>query len=161
MNQDFGPRLSVLDRLLDEEPQRRHDTPLGGRQALIALRRAVGRDLENLLNTRLRCRSSPPDLEELDLSLVNYGVPDFTGANLATSERRSAFCTAVEQVIRRYEPRFTAVSVTLLDNTERLDRTLRFRIEALMRADPEPEPVVYDSVVDPVSRNVTVKGADG
>ena len=161
MSHDFGPRLSVLDRLLDEEPQRRQDAPLGGRQALMALRRAVGRDLENLLNTRLRCRSSPPDLEELDLSLVNYGVPDFTGANLATSERRSAFRSTVEQVIRRYEPRFTAVSVTLLDNTERLDRTLRFRIEALMRADPEPEPVVYDSVVDPVSRNVTVKGADG
>ena len=161
MDQDFGPQLSVLDRLLDEEPQRAKDSPIGGRQALMAMRRAVGRDLENLLNTRLRCRSSPADLRELDLSLVNYGIPDFTGANLATSERRGEFRAAVEQVIRRYEPRFTAVSVIMLENTERLDRTLRFRIEALMRADPVPEPVVYDSVVDPVSRSVSVKGGDG
>jgi type VI secretion system protein ImpF len=161
MDQEAIPRLSVLDRLLDEEPQRPQDPPMSHRQALGAMRRAVGRDLENLLNTRIRCKSSPADLKELDVSLVNYGVPDFTGANLATSERRNDFRAAVEQVIRRYEPRFTAVSVTILENTERLDRTLRFRIEALMRADPDAEPVVYDSVVDPVSRNVTVKGGNG
>lgn len=161
MDHDVNPQLSVLERLLDEEPQRAQDPPLSQRQALTAMRRAVGRDLENLLNTRIRCRSTPSDLKELDISLVNYGVPDFTGANLATSERRNVFRSAVEQVIRRYEPRFTAVSVTILENTERLDRTLRFRIEALMRADPAPEPVVYDSVVDPVSRNVTVKSGNG
>lgn len=149
-------QISVLDRLLDANPERRSDPQQGRAQSLAALRWTVGRDLESLLNTRERCRSSPDDLTELDTSLVNYGIPDFTGANLATVELRDQFRATVEAVIRRYEPRFQSVRVVMLDNVDQLDRTLRFRIEALMKAEPAPEPVVYDSVMDPVSRTVSV-----
>jgi len=155
-------QISVLDRLLDASPERRADPPRSRAHSLNDLRRAVGRDLESLLNTRERCRSSPDDLTELETSLVNYGIPDFTGANLATPERRDDFRASVEAVIRRYEPRFQSIRVVMLDNVDQLDRTLRFRIEALMKAEPAPEPVVYDSIMDPVSRNfsVTDRGDD-
>ena len=45
----------------------------------------------------------------------------------------------------------------MLDNIDPEDRTLRFRIEALMYADPAPEPIVLDSVLEPVSRNFSVR----
>jgi type VI secretion system protein ImpF len=48
--------------------------------------------------------------------------------------------------------------VTLLTNAEPLDRTLRFRIDALLYADPAPEPVVFDSVVQQATGEVEVKG---
>jgi type VI secretion system protein ImpF len=35
---------------------------------------------------------------------------------------------------------------------------LRFRINALLQADPAPEPVVFDSAVRPVTGDVEVKG---
>jgi type VI secretion system protein ImpF len=48
------------------------------------------------------------------------------------------------------------VNVTLVEDPERIDRTLRFRIEALVHAEPAPEPLIFDSAVDPSTQGVTV-----
>ena len=45
-------RPSILDRLIDEEPDRAVEAPGTGEQKLGQLRSAVRRDLEALLNTR-------------------------------------------------------------------------------------------------------------
>jgi len=145
---------SVLDRLLDSDPGARRDAPKSRGQHLAEMRRAVRRDLEALLNTRQRCISSPGDLKELDNSLVSYGIMDFASLSLATDGERVAFCRDLEDVIRRREPRFVSVSVTLLRNQDEVDRTMRFRIEALMYADPAPEAIVFDSFVDPAAREI-------
>ncbi len=152
-------RLSLLDRLLDNDPGVQKDPPVSQAQAMRDLRQSVRRDLETLLNTRCRAAEIPPGLTELEQSLVNFGIPDFTGANLASAESREQFRRVIETVIRKYEPRFKTVRVTLLDNVEPLDRTLRFRIDALVYAEPSPEPLVFDSLLEPVSRSVQVKGA--
>ena len=149
---------SVLDRLLDDEPNVRSEPPAGRNQVLRELIRAVRRDMENLLNTRTRCMSWPPEQKELRQSLVNYGVPDFTGANMASARDREEFCRVVQAVIRQHEPRFKTVKVQLLDNSEPLDRTLRFRIDALLQADPAPEPIVFSSTLKPVTGAFEVKG---
>jgi type VI secretion system protein ImpF len=46
----------------------------------------------------------------------------------------------------------------MLGNADPLDRTLRFRINAMLRAEPAPEPVVFDSALQPTTGNVEVKG---
>jgi type VI secretion system protein ImpF len=146
---------SLLDRLIDDDPGRA-DPPAKSRgQSLRDLRESVRSNLENLLNTRHRCLPLPPGLGELKLSTINYGVPDFTGADLAGPAFREEFRAAIEQAIRAFEPRFMRVSVTMREADEG-DRTLRFRIDALMYADPAPEPVVFDSVLDTASRAVAV-----
>jgi type VI secretion system protein ImpF len=150
---------SVLDRLLDSDPGTLRDAPRSRGQHLAEMRRSVRRDLEALLNTRQRCISWPDDLKELDHSLISYGIQDFASLNLGTDGERVAFCRAVEAVIRRNEPRFVSVSVTLLKNQEAVDRTMRFRIEALMYADPAPEAIVFDSFIDPAAREIKI--ADG
>ncbi len=148
---------SVLDRLLDDEPENSHETPKSRVQILRELKSSVRRDLENLLNTRWRCSSWPPNQDELDLSLVNYGIPDFTGSNMATKENRVELRRLVEQVVRTFEPRFKTVKVQLLDNVDDTDRGLRLRIDALLFAEPAPEPVVFDSQLEPISNNFAVK----
>jgi len=147
---------SVLDRLLDADPGAKRDAPKPRGQHLADMRRAVRRDLEALLNARQRCVSWPTDLRELDNSLLSYGIKDFASLNLDTDAERQAFCNDVEKVIRRSEPRFVSVSVKLLKNQEAVDRTMRFRIEALMYADPAPEPIVFDSFVDPAARDIKI-----
>ena len=72
----------MLDRLLDHEPDVRREAPRSRNQVLRELKQSVRRDLENLLNTRVRCIPLPPELKELKQSLVNYGIPDLTGASL-------------------------------------------------------------------------------
>ncbi len=149
---------SVLDRLIDENPDQESDRPKSRGQSLAELRAAVRRDLEAVLNTRHRCRSWPSDLTELERSLLNYGIPEFTSANMATETQRRIFRDSIEDAIRRCEPRFQTVEVILLENADQTDRTVRFRIEALIYADPAPEPIVFDSVIEPSTHNVSVIG---
>lgn len=146
--------LSVLDRLLDDQPDG-HDGPLRA-HTLSDLRNAIRRDLEELLNTRRRVVGWPEDLTELSNSILNYGVPDILAENLATEAKRREVVAQLEGAIRRWEPRFTKLAVALLENADPTDRTLRFRIEALIKADPQPEPLVFDSVVDPTTNTVQV-----
>jgi type VI secretion system protein ImpF len=152
---------SVLDRLLDDRPDLRQDPPRSRTQNLTALRNAVRRDLEALLNCRVRCLSPPADLEELQTSLVEYGVPDFLSANAGSDEAREGFRRAVEKAIRRFEPRFKTVTVELIEDTAQIDRTLRLRIHALMYAEPAPEYISFDSQHDPASNSFSVRRRDG
>jgi type VI secretion system protein ImpF len=100
----------------------------------------------------------PADLDELAVSLASYGLPDVTGADLGAARDREGFRRLLEEVIRRFEPRFKRVGVTMLENTDPSDRTLRFRIDALLYAEPAPEPVVFDSSVQTATGTVEVKG---
>ncbi len=129
---------SVLDRLLDDNPGSERDPPLSTRQLMRDLKQYVRRDLENLLNTRWRCVSWPPDLEQLESSVVNYGIPDFTGTNMSLRSEREQLRAIVEKSIRRFEPRFKSVRVALLENADDFDRTVRFRIDALLRTNQRP-----------------------
>ncbi|HUT09707.1 MAG TPA: type VI secretion system baseplate subunit TssE [Thermoguttaceae bacterium] len=149
---------SVLDRLLDDRPDVKREPAKSRSQVLRELKQSLRRDLENLLNTRWRCTSWPEDLDELELSLVNYGIPDITGADLGSAAERERFRRLVEKVIRHFEPRFKQVKVEMLDKAQPLERTLRFRIDALLHAEAAPEPVVFDSMLQPATGNVEVKG---
>ena len=89
-------KSSLLDRLLDYNPGVEKDPPISPAQAMRELHHSVRRDLETLLNTRCRFTEIPPGLPELEQSLVNYGIPDFTGANLASPASREQFRRVIE-----------------------------------------------------------------
>ena len=146
-------QLSVLDRLIDEAPESPQDRPLSRGQALRQLRESVRRDLENLLNSRQRCRSWAAELTELETALPNYGIPDFTSADFILKQRQEGFRQIIEAAVKRSEPRFRRVRVTLLNADESVERTMRLRIEALMQVEPAPEPIVFDSQLDPATGN--------
>lgn len=150
-------RESILDRLFDEDPAVNVDSEKTRQRKLKDLRNSVRRDLENLLNSRYRIVSPPEELKEVQTSLLNYGLPDLATVNMLDVARRREFTRSIENIIRTFEPRFKTVSVRYLENTEKTDRTLRFRIDAVMYADPAPEIVVFDSVLEPVLRAVTVE----
>jgi type VI secretion system protein ImpF len=149
---------SVLDRLLDDDPAVSREAPRSRSQVLRELKQSVRRDLENLLNSRHSYLSWAPALKELNQSLLNYGLSDFTNANLGAAREREEFCRTLQSILRSYEPRFKSVTVRLLTNAQPLDRTLRFRIDALLRVDPAPEPIVFDSMLEPSSAAFAVKG---
>jgi type VI secretion system protein ImpF len=148
---------SVLDRLLEDAPHNAPARPRSRSQQLIDLRNAVRRDLEALLNSHHCCQSPPAALPELRRSLFDYGIADFLTTNAAATSAREQFRASVEDAIRRFEPRFKMVRVTLLEETP-ADRTLRFHIEALMYAEPAPERVSFDSLLDPSSQSFSVVG---
>ncbi|MCO8121094.1 type VI secretion system baseplate subunit TssE [Stieleria sp. TO1_6] len=149
---------SVLDRLIDLEPHRRTESPMNRTQVLQQMKESVGRDLQALLNTRCRATSWPPDLTELDQSLFAYGIPDCVGINTGSRQQQETLRRLLTRAIETFEPRLTKIRVALADTNDPTDRALRFRIDAMLKIDPAPEPVIYDSKLDATSGDFSVKG---
>ena len=72
-------------------------------------------------------------------------------------QEREELRLVIERVIRRFEPRLRKLNVKLMENADSLDRTLRFRIDAELYAEPEPVPVVFDSRLEPGTGDFQVK----
>jgi len=153
-------QLPLLDRLIDDAPDTLRETPLSAAEAMGVLRRAVRRDLEALLNARRRWNSWPSSLGELRVSPLAFGIPDFTSGTFNDQGHRVRLCSEIEETIRRFEPRFVTVKVSLVDAPNALEPTLRLRIEALLHAEPAPEPVSFDTMVDPTTSDVVVRQHD-
>ena len=149
--------VSILDRLLDDDPDRQQDSPKTQNQVIRELRQSVRRDLENLLNTRWRCVAWPPELSELETSLINYGIPDFCGGNIG-AEDPEKLLEIIQFTIRHFEPRLKNVRVTQPDKSQRVDRTLPFRIEAVLNVDTFEDRVSFDSALEINTGNVRVEG---
>jgi type VI secretion system protein ImpF len=151
-------QLPLLDRLIDDAPDLERDPPLSAAEAVGVLRRSVRRDIEALLNARRRWRSWPAGYAELAVSPVGYGIGDFTAGAFNDPAQRDRLRAEIEATIRRFEPRLAQVRVVLLDSAnDLLESTLRLRIEALLQVEPAPEPVVFDTLVDPATAEVQVK----
>ncbi len=151
-------QLPLLDRLIDDAPDQQRDAALSAAEAVAMLRRSVRRDIEALLNARRRWRSWPPGYGELAQSPVGHGIPDFTAGAFNDPAQRDRLRAEIEQTIRRFEPRLAQVRVVLPDGGgDTLDATLRLRIEALLRVEPAPEPIVFDTLIDPATAEVQVK----
>lgn len=150
-------RPSILDRLFDNDPNNNVEVDRDQHQKLKDLRDSVRRDLVNLLNTRFRMIEPDDDLIEVKKSLLNYGLPDLATVNISDKVKRKEFIDHLETVLIEFEPRFKSVKVNYMENSDSLDRTLRFRIDAVLYADPSPEMVVFDSILEPVTRTVDVE----
>lgn len=150
-------RASILDRLIDEDPSSISENDTTIHQKISQLRKSVMRDLENLLNTRFRQMAPPDELVETKSSIMNYGLPDLATVNITDHEKRILFTKSLEKTLIEFEPRFKKVRVKYLENVDTRDRTLRFRIDATLYADPHPEIVIFDSILDPVSRSMNIE----
>jgi hypothetical protein len=77
---------SVLDRLIDNDPNESQDPPKSQSASLTELKQAVRRDLEWLLNTRCHMENIDGALEESPSSVAFYGLPDFTSVSAKRPE---------------------------------------------------------------------------
>ena len=155
-------RLPVLDRLLDGDPDAPRDPAQTTQMAIETIRHAVRRDIEGLLNARRSRKPLPQGLTDLAVSPLGYGIPDPTAGSFTDEDRRQSLAAEVEATIRRFEPRLSAVRVTLSklprDTRDPLvDRTLRIKVEAVLRSDPVPEPVSFETVLRPATLDVAVR----
>jgi type VI secretion system protein ImpF len=150
-------QLPLLDRLIDDAPDVARDPPLAAAAAVAMLRRSVRRDIEALLNARRRWRSWPSGYSELAESPVGYGICDFAAGAFNDPAQRDRLRSQIEQTINRFEPRLAQVRVVLLDGDNTLDATLRLRIEGMLRVEPAPEPIAFDTLVDAATAEVQVK----
>jgi type VI secretion system protein ImpF len=153
---------SLLDRLVDRSKDKDSeydaspDEPVTHSESFRRFKEGVKRDLEWLLNTRQIPEPAGEDSPALQTSLYNYGLPDISAIGLHSSRDRDRMLRMLETTIRTFEPRISAVKVSLeplLENT----RILRFRIDGMLRVDPAPEPVTFNTVLEITSGQYEVK----
>ncbi len=157
--QPFEARVSpsLLDRLTDHAPTTRVENPLTRLQALRALKASLWRDLSALLNTKRREEEVPDEFAETKNSLLTYGLPDFSSYSLKSPADQNRLRRALEAAIRRFEPRLERVSVTL-ETPDETDPALRFRVDAMLRVEPAPEPVSFETLLQPETGHFVVLG---
>lgn len=137
---------SIFDRLLDDDPKSSREPPTASHVALRELKASVQRDLEWLLNTRQSVIDVPETLEEVNKSVMVYGLPDLTGLNVENASEQGRLVRSVERALKIFDPRFKNPKV-FLEPVSPTDREVRFRIEAVLDIDPAPERVVFDTVL--------------
>jgi type VI secretion system protein ImpF len=152
---------SILDRLIDEAPDRAADPPMSFVDQVREVREAIRRDLEALLNTR-RCPTTPPtDLSELRDALVSYGVDGIVSANLMTDQAKLKLAEAIERRVALFETRLADIRVTILKSRTMTERALRMRIQATFRLHEGMPPISFESTIDPSTQRVLVEAAHG
>lgn len=152
---------SVLDRLIDDAPDRPSDPPMSLTDQVREMREAIRRDLEALLNTR-RCPTTPPALlTELNDALVNYGVDSVVSANLVTDDAKLKLAQMIERRISLVETRLCDIRVTISKGRTAAERALRMRIQATFRLHEGMPPISFDSTIDPSTQRFLVEASHG
>lgn len=148
---------SLLDRLIDDEPDSQDENIKSYGVVLSEIKDNIRRDLECLLNTRLYRDHLPADLPELDVSIVNYGLPDFSMVQLTSDEGKTGFKEEVQKIIEKFEPRFKSVDIELDQVGEDFERSLYLKISAVLMIDPDPIPLLFDSRVKVLDKAVNLR----
>jgi type VI secretion system protein ImpF len=132
---------SLLDRLTDDEPHTRVESPEKKVLSLERLRDSVRRDLGFLLNaTHLAAVQDLSDYPEVERSTLNYGVPDLAGRP-ASSIDSGDLVRAIRRAIIDFEPRLLKNSLKVdisVDPNQHNPNALRFDIEADLWSEPIP-----------------------
>jgi type VI secretion system protein ImpF len=147
-----GISPSLLDRLID--PASGGTTWRPG-YALDQIMDTVRRDLEDLLNTQRPGLAAPGD-SEAAASVVNFGVPELVSISGDAKDLGPRVARALEDVIRRFEPRLRDVRVVPLNRSKEDRLGLHFEINARLRVDPSPE-VAYLTVLKLTTGQATIE----
>jgi type VI secretion system protein ImpF len=155
---------SLLDRLIELRDDERSMPGNPDGQSLSELQAAVCRDLQALFNTR----QVSPDLaqgddetSELTRSSLTYGLPELDSLNPQVPDQLKILQNAIEDAIRRFEPRLKDVRVKSIASQGPASRGWKMTVEALLRVDPTPVLMAFDTLIDPGSGKWRVQQQGG
>ncbi|MFC0396990.1 type VI secretion system baseplate subunit TssE [Paraburkholderia rhizosphaerae] len=142
---------SLLDRLTDPHPEQPDESREQRVITAARLRECVTRDIAWLLNcTRQWSSAELVEFPEVDNSVLNFGIPDLAGAALSGIDA-GVLQNRIRAALLNFEPRLigSTVQVTVgVDDTRMDSRSLNFRIDAQMWAQPMPLSLYLRTEVD-------------
>ena len=150
---------SLLDRLLDDNTRLPSEAQVDSHYDMSGYKQSVARDLEALLNTR----SVLDDTGILDnfplakKSLLSFGITDLSSLSFLNPDDRMFLQESIRISIERHEARLSQVKVSL-DVAKDPTRTLRFRVDAVLKVHPSHPPVSFDALLHLSSNTYLVKG---
>jgi type VI secretion system protein ImpF len=139
----FKPRASLIDKLVDLDPRSYGEVRPFRTLSREELKESVRRDLTWLLNTRT---SLPAHLlDERELTVIDYGIPDFGSYYSANVEDQALLAKRIALSISAFEPRLRNVSVTVEPEVVN-EKTLRVIIDAVLVVETVRESISFQTV---------------
>lgn len=144
-------QLSLLDRLTDDEPDKKHESREKRVITISRLKELVQRDLAWLFNSVAAAANiNLEDYPEVQTSTINYGIPDLSGVS-AASLNTKALEREIVKCIKRFEPRIIPRSLHVkvcLAKNQMSSNTLSFEINADLWAQPLPLQLFLQTDID-------------
>ncbi len=141
-----GGRALLLDRLVDLEPHRDEEErpfrTLTSEEVKASIRKEVGR----VLNTR--STSTAEDLEDREWTVLDYGLPDYSGWFTRSLEDQRRLTRLVLKAIQSFEPRLHSPTVEIIPRIEG-EQNLFLRIDGAVRVGDVMEPVSFPLALEP------------
>lgn len=150
---------SLLDRLTDDEPDKKQESRNKRVLSLSKLREGVMRDLAWLLNTgNFDAVEDLVDYPHVKNSVLNFGVPDIAGGTVSSTD-----IAEVERVVRQaiidFEPRIirNTLKVRAFKSDDQMNHNaLSFDIDGELWAQPIPLRLFLKTEVDLETGGVTI-----
>jgi type VI secretion system protein ImpF len=139
---------SLLDRLIDVEPENRSEAAVSRAESLRQFRLGVKRDLEWLLNTTCAPLEIPEPCHEAKNSVLCFGLPDISSVTLQDPGDEHKLLRSLEEAIERFEPRLAHARVTSKEPYRAGTQAITFHVEAVLMVDPAPERISFDTVLE-------------
>ncbi len=155
---------SLLDRLTDQDPDKKMESRDARVLSPSRLRDSVRRDLAWLLNTtHLQATQDLAEHPLVSHSVLNFGMPDLAGRT-ASDMDKPALEQAIRDAITDFEPRLVANSLRVklvVDDRQMNRNAMSFDIEAELWAQPLPLRLFLRTAVDLESGTVEIRDAGG
>ncbi|MGE3166137.1 MAG: type VI secretion system baseplate subunit TssE [Planctomycetota bacterium] len=161
---------SLLDRLLDDEPDKTQEPRERRVLSVRQMRAGVLRDLVWLLNTtNLAATPKADQTNELDhypdvrSSVLNYGMPDLAGRTLSGSDP-VAIEAALKRVLLNFEPRLVPRTLNVRVHVAHGDmgrNAMMIEIEGELWAQPLSERVFLKTQLDLETGNISLEDHTG
>ena len=143
-----GPAARTADDADARSPSARRIAANARQESVRLFKAALRRDLEWLLNTRRVITPVPDECEELARSVFTYGLPDITSMSKDSRESFERLARLIQSAIETFEPRLGDVTVRPRDGDSKLLRDVHFVIDGILKLDPMPERVTFDTRQD-------------
>ena len=161
LNSNTNEKLqpSLLDRLIDDNPEQINESRNKRIMNVSKLRDCVIRDISHLLNAHhLEGNTDIDAFPEVQSSVINYGVSGLTGFSMHNIDVNSAE-RSIRQAIINFEPRIlkNTLKVSMTRDTEKSsNHAIVFRIEGQIWAIPIPLMLMLKTEIDLETGSVNV-----
>jgi type VI secretion system protein ImpF len=136
---DAQIRLSVIDRLIDEEPQNDREGRPRRMASVEELKRLVRRDLEWLLGTRWTTGGTEQGQER---TVLEYGLPDFSSRSPSNHRVKREIAREIRDAVEAHEPRLRGVEVSVAEDPTTPGQ-IKATIQGTLVAERLREPVSF------------------
>ncbi|VFR22168.1 Uncharacterized protein ImpF [plant metagenome] len=156
---------ALLDRLIDDAPQRRGEAPEAATLTHQALRQAVLRDLRWLLNTiNLESESSLAAYPAVRSSTLNFGLPPLAGKRMSEIDWADVE-SSLRDALVHFEPRILRDSIHVVCVTDAgtlaHHNILSLQIRGMLWAVPFPREFLFRTDIDLESGHMDLSDLGG